>query len=133
VGLRQMAGEIGGASVLGTRCQIDIDADGWHSWRLTANNGRVIALGANTYSDDAACRAAFEALCENAEGLAGGVQHAAESNGWIWRLRDSDGGVQAVSARAYERHSTCQAAYDRFRLTLLGLGAAECVPWDDAT
>ncbi|MEW2519617.1 DUF1508 domain-containing protein [Actinacidiphila alni] len=124
---------MGGVGGAGTRCQIDIDENGWYSWRLTANNGRVIALGANTYSDDAVCRAAFEALCGQTGSLAGGVQHAAESNGWIWRLRDGDGRVQAVSARAYERHSTCQAAYDRFRVTLFGLGAAACVPWDDAS
>lgn len=133
MGLREMAGEIGGASVVGTRCQIDIDENGWHSWRLTANNGRVIALGATRYPDDGACRAAFAGLCRGAEELTGGVQHAAESNGWIWRLRDGEGRVQAVSARAYERHSTCQTAYERFRLTLLGLGAAESMPWGDAS
>lgn len=116
-----------------TRCQIDINEDGWFSWRLTANNGRVIALGARTYPDDARCMAAFAALCEQAEGLAGGVQHAAESNGWVWRLRGPDGQVHAVSGRAYERHSTCQSAYERFRLLLLGLGAARAVPWGDSS
>ncbi|SEF94543.1 hypothetical protein SAMN05216223_102561 [Actinacidiphila yanglinensis] len=121
-----------GVGGIGTRCQIDIGEDGWYSWRLTANNGRVIALGAVTHPDEKACRAAFEALCEAAASLLGGVQHAAESNGWIWRLRDADGEVRAVSSRAYERHSTCQAAYDRFRVLLLDLGAAPSVPWGDA-
>jgi uncharacterized protein YegP (UPF0339 family) len=130
-----MAADIGGLGVgaIGTRCQIDIGENGWHSWRLTANNGRVIALGSITYPDDKTCRAAFEALCEGAEGLLGGVQHAAESNGWIWRLRDADGRLQAESARAYERHSTCQAAYDRCRLLLLGFGEADVIPWGDAS
>ncbi|WUH95766.1 DUF1508 domain-containing protein [Streptomyces sp. NBC_00433] len=122
-----MSGEVGGASTkgTGTRCRIDVDEDGRFSWRLTANNGRVIALGARTYPDDAHCRAAFAVLCEQAAGLAGGVRHAAESNGWVWRLRGPDGQVHAVSARAYERHSTCQAALERFRVLLLGLGAAD--------
>lgn len=129
-----VSGEARGAGTggAGTRCQIDINEHGWVSWRLTANNGRVVALGARTYPDDDQCRAAFTVLCERAEGLAGGVQHAAESNGWVWRLRGPDGQVQAVSGRAYERHSTCQAAYERFRLLLLGLGAVDAVPWDDA-
>jgi uncharacterized protein YegP (UPF0339 family) len=130
-----MAGESGGGNgtAAGSRCQIDIGEDGWFSWRLTANNGRVIALGAEAFPDDHACRAAFQALFEDPAGLAGGVQHAAESNGWIWRLRDADGRVQAVSARAYERHSTCQAAYERFRVLLLGLRGADAVPWGDAS
>jgi uncharacterized protein YegP (UPF0339 family) len=129
-----MAGDIGGAGTrgAGTRCQVDINEHGWFSWRLTANNGRVIALGAQAYPADDTCKAAFEALCSRPEGLAGGVQHAAESNGWVWRLRGPDGQVQAVSARAYERHSTCQSAYERFRVLLLGLGAAEAVPWGDS-
>ncbi|WP_329135800.1 DUF1508 domain-containing protein [Streptomyces sp. NBC_01476] len=120
-----------GSGAVGSRCQIDIEENGWFAWRLTANNGRVIALGAETYPDDKSCRAAFEALCEESERLAGGVQHAAESNGWIWRLRDADGQVQAVSARAYERHSTCQAAYERFRVLLLGFREADALPWGD--
>ncbi|MFC4032792.1 hypothetical protein ACFO3J_15030 [Streptomyces polygonati] len=123
----------GGGGTVGSRCQIDISENGWFSWRLTANNGRVIALGGKAYPDDKACRAAFEALCEGQEGLAGGVQHAAESNGWIWRLRDAEGRVQAVSARAYERHSTCQAAYERFRVVLSGLRGTQAVPWGDVS
>jgi uncharacterized protein YegP (UPF0339 family) len=107
------------------------DDRGRYSWRLTANNGRVIALGAVAYPDDKACRVAFRELCAGQSRLAGGVQHAAETNGWIWRLRNADGRVQAESARAYERHSTCQAAYERFRMLLVGLGEAEAIPWDD--
>ncbi|MFG1808968.1 hypothetical protein [Streptomyces sp. NPDC049040] len=117
-----MSGE--SVSDASARCQVDVDEDGWFSWRLTANNGRVIALGTRTHRDDAACRAELSTLCEKAAGLTGGVQHAAESNGWIWRLRGPDGQVSAVSARAYERHSTCQAAYERFRVLLLKTGAA---------
>lgn len=126
-----MSGESAGSTT--TRCQIDINENGWFSWRLTANNGRVIALGARTFPDEKECRAAFTALCEQAAVLTGGVQHAAESNGWIWRLRGPDGQVSAVSARAYERHSTCQAAYERFRVLLQGLGTADTVPWGDSS
>lgn len=129
-----MSGDFEGASTsgrVGIRCQIDINEAGWFSWRLTANNGRVIALGARTFPDEESCKAAFRAMSAHAADVAGGVQHAAESNGWVWRMRGPDGQVQAVSARAYERHSTCQAAYDRFRVLLLGLGAAEVVRWGD--
>jgi uncharacterized protein YegP (UPF0339 family) len=115
----------------GTRCQIDIDESGRFSWRLTANNGRVIALGSNSYADEDACREALEKLGADPDSLVGGVQHAAESNGWIWRLRNADGQVQAVSARAYERHSTCQAAYERVRVLLAELHEARSASWDD--
>lgn len=128
-----MTGETTGAGAGGPRCQVDIDESGWYSWRLTANNGRVIALGATSYPDDTECRDAFRALCGSAPGLAGGVQHAAESNGWIWRLRDAGGRVQAESSRAYERYSTCQSAYERFRALLRALSEAQVVPWGDAS
>ncbi|WP_037912681.1 hypothetical protein [Actinacidiphila yeochonensis] len=128
-----MAREAGGIVVgsSGTRCHIDIDEDGWYAWRLTANNGRVIALGVGTYREDTQCRAAFEALCSDAGKLVGGVQHAAEANGWVWRARDAGGRTRAVSARAYERHSTCQAAYDRFRMLLGVLAETGIIPWGD--
>ncbi|MFI1097097.1 hypothetical protein [Streptomyces sp. NPDC020917] len=131
-----MAGEtgeaVGGGAALGTRCQIDIGESGRFSWRLTASNGRVIALGAIAYPDEAACREAFEGLCRQPELLTGGVQHAAETSGWVWRLRDGEGRVRAVSARAYERHSTCQAAYERFRVLLLALRETPASLWGDA-
>jgi len=127
-----MSGETSGIGAVGIRCQLDIHENGWYSWRVTANNGRVIALGAITYVDDKQCRAALRALCENVGDLTGGVQHAAESNGWVWRLRDPEGRLQAESARAYERHSTCQSAYERFRLLLSGLAELPSIPWGDA-
>jgi uncharacterized protein YegP (UPF0339 family) len=129
-----MAREAGGvvAGGAGIRCQVVIDEDGCYAWRLTANNGRVIALGADTYPQDTLCRAAFEALCGDAEKLVGGVQHAADANGWVWRARDTEGRVRAESARGYERHSTCQSAYDRFRLLLAALAETGTVPWGDA-
>jgi uncharacterized protein YegP (UPF0339 family) len=128
-----MAGEaVDGGAALGTRCQIDIGERRGFSWRLTASNGRVIALGAQSFPDEAACRAAFEGLCAAPELLTGGVQHAAETNGWVWRLRDGEGRVRAVSARAYERHSTCQAAYERFRVLLVALRDTPASLWGDA-
>ncbi|WP_143080608.1 YegP family protein [Actinacidiphila rubida] len=111
---------------------MDIGESGWFSWRLTASNGRVIALGAKSFPDEASCRAGFEGLCKEPEALSGGVQHASETNGWVWRLRDADGQVRAVSARAYERHSTCQAAYERFRVLLLALRETPASLWGDA-
>ncbi|MFF4135673.1 DUF1508 domain-containing protein [Streptomyces mirabilis] len=45
------------------------------------------------------------------------MHHTAEGGGWVWRLRDGNGGAVAVSSRAYERHSTCRAAYERFRFS----------------
>ncbi|MEC3996631.1 hypothetical protein VSR01_25235 [Actinacidiphila sp. DG2A-62] len=123
-----MAGETAGGAAGGTRCQVDMGEGGRFSWRLIASNGRVIALGANAYLDEATCREAFEELCARPGDLTGGVQHAAEANGWVWRLRDAAGAVRAVSARSYERHSTCQAAYERFRVLLPALGRAPMSP-----
>ncbi|MCX4971859.1 DUF1508 domain-containing protein [Streptomyces sp. NBC_00620] len=126
-----MAARQGGAAVPGTRCQIDIGADGSYLWRLTATNGRVIAVAAMTYRSYGECRTAFEQLCADVGELPGGVHHTSEGNGWVWRLRDRSGGAVAVSSRAYERHSTCQAAYDRFRALLSELGSGGLIPWDD--
>lgn len=126
-----MSARMGGAAAPGTRCQIDIGADGTYSWRLTATNGRVIAVAARTYRDYGECRAGFERMCANVGKLTGAVHHTSEGSGWVWRLRDPAGGTVAVSSRAYERHSTCQAAYERFRALLTGLASGAVIPWGD--
>lgn len=126
-----MSTRMGGAAVPGTRCQIDIGADGTYSWRLTATNGRVIAVAARTYRAYGDCRAGFERMCADVGKLAGAVHHTSEGSGWVWRLRDPVGGTVAVSSRAYERHSTCQAAYERFRALLAELGSGGVIPWGD--
>ncbi|MEH0576137.1 MULTISPECIES: hypothetical protein [Streptomyces] len=126
-----MSARMGGAAVPGTRCQIDIGADGTYSWRLTATNGRVIAVAARTYRDYGECRAGFERMCADVGKLTGAVHHTSEGSGWVWRLRDPVGGTVAVSSRAYERHSTCQAAYERFRALLTELGSGSATPWGD--
>lgn len=126
-----MATRNGGAAAPGTRCQIDIGADGTYSWRLTATNGRVIAVAARTYRDYGACRAAFERLCADVAELPGAVHHTSGGSGWVWRLRDRAGAAVAVSSRAYERHSTCQAAYERFRALLAELGSSEVIAWGE--
>ncbi|MFJ6634619.1 hypothetical protein ACIQMR_24990 [Streptomyces sp. NPDC091376] len=110
--------EGGRSAVSGTRCLIDIDARGAYGWRLIAQNGRVVAVSACTYEEHGACRDAFEVLCTRHADMVGGVQHAPEGNGWMWLLRDAEGTPTAVSGRAYERHSTCRSAYERFRALL---------------
>lgn len=127
-----MATRMGGAAAPGTRCHMDIGADGTYSWRLTATNGRVIAVAARAYRDYGECRAAFDRMCTGVGELPGAVHHTSEGSGWVWRLRDRTGGAVAVSARSYERHSTCQAAYDRFRVLLAALGSGGVMSWDDA-
>ncbi|MGW2044040.1 hypothetical protein ACWCPF_02490 [Streptomyces sp. NPDC001858] len=94
-------------------------------------NGRVIAVAARTYRDYGECRSAFERTCADVAKMTGAVHHTAEGSGWVWRLRDPVGGVVAVSSRAYERHSTCQSAYERFRALLAELGAGRVIPWGD--
>jgi hypothetical protein len=89
----------------------------------------VIAVAAHTYRDYGACRGAFERMCADVASFAGAVHHTSEGSGWVWRLRDPLGGAVAVSSRAYERHSTCQAAYERFRALLAELGAGGPIPW----
>nr|WTB33224.1 hypothetical protein OG781_30440 [Streptomyces sp. NBC_00830] len=88
-------------------------------------------MAARTYRDYGECRAAFERLCADVADLAGAVHHGSEGSGWVWRLRDRAGGTVAVSSRAYERHSTCPAAYERFRALLAELGSGGVIPWDD--
>lgn len=102
----------------GARCRIDVDADGAYSWRVVAQNGRVVAVSARPYGEYGHCRGAFETLIRDRAELAGAVQHTAGGNGWMWLLRDAAGGVVAVSARPYERHSTCRAAWQRFQALL---------------
>ncbi|MFJ4460547.1 hypothetical protein [Streptomyces sp. NPDC088928] len=115
-------GGSGRADAMGARCRIDIDTDGGYGWRLIAQNGRVVAVSALSYGEHGACRAAFEELCAGQQGLTGGVQHTPGGNGWMWLLRDRNGRATVVSARAYERHSTCRAAYERFRGLLAAMG-----------
>ncbi|MFJ6613190.1 hypothetical protein ACIQPT_23250 [Streptomyces sp. NPDC091289] len=115
----ERAGSAGAARV---RCRIDIDADGRYAWRMIAQNGRVVAVSAQAFPAYGDCRRAFDELRGNHHGQAGGVQHTPSGSGWIWLLREADGRATAVSARAYERHSTCRAAYQRFRGLLAGIG-----------
>lgn len=88
---------------------------------MIAQNGRVVAVSALSYGEHRECRTAFEQLCADRAGLVGGVQHTPGGNGWMWLLRDAEGRATAVSARAYERHSTCRSAYERFRALLAEL------------
>ncbi|MER7946063.1 hypothetical protein ABTY59_01565 [Streptomyces sp. NPDC096079] len=104
-----------GTGVSGTRCLVDVGADGRYGWRLVAQNGRVVARSGGCHDDHADCRAAFAALCAGHAAMTGGVQHTAGGNGWVWLLRDAEGRTAALSGRSYERHSTCRTAYDRFR------------------
>ncbi|MFC4499771.1 MULTISPECIES: hypothetical protein [Streptomyces] len=91
----------------------------------------MIAVAARKYRDYGECRGAFERMCGDVGELTGAVHHTSEGSGWVWRLRDPGGGAVAVSSRAYERHSTCQAAYDRFRALLADLGSGGVIPWGD--
>jgi uncharacterized protein YegP (UPF0339 family) len=109
---------------------MDMDTDGSCSWRLTASNGRVIAVAARSYGDHGECRAAFEQLCADIAELPGELHHSSEGTGWAWRLRDRSGQVAAVCSRTYERHSTCQTAYDRFRAILADVGPG--ILWGNA-
>ncbi|MGW1727725.1 hypothetical protein ACWCQK_33030 [Streptomyces sp. NPDC002306] len=88
-------------------------------------------MAARTYRDYGACRAAFERLCADVAELPGAVHHTSGGSGWVWRLRDRAGAAVAVSSRAYERHSTCQAAYERFRALLAELGSSEVIAWGE--
>lgn len=106
----------------GARCRIDVGADGGYEWRMVAQNGRVVAVSAGSHDGYGACLADFAEVCARAGELTGGVQHTLGGNGWMWVLRDAGGRTAVVSARAYERHSTCRAAYDRFRALLGELG-----------
>ncbi|MEV7564741.1 DUF1508 domain-containing protein [Streptomyces tanashiensis] len=111
--------------VSGTRCLVDMGADGRYGWRLVAQNGRVVARSGGCYDDHTRCREAFTALCTGHADMAGGVQHTAGGNGWVWLLRDAEGRTAALSGRSYERHSTCRTAYARFRALI----AAEGLRW----
>ncbi|MBP2584308.1 hypothetical protein J3A78_004786 [Streptomyces sp. PvR006] len=108
--------------VSGTRCLVDMGADGRYGWRLVAQNGRVVARSGVCYDDHARCREAFTALCAGHADMAGGVQHTAGGNGWVWLLRDAEGRTAALSGRSYERHSTCRTAYARFRALIAAEG-----------
>ncbi|MFE3514766.1 hypothetical protein [Streptomyces sp. NPDC059166] len=104
----------GGAGATGVRCRIDMDAEGRYGWRVIAQNGRAVAVSPRAFGAYADCRAAFDDLRKEFTGQTGVVQHTATGNGWVWLLRRADGRPTAISARAYERRSTCQAAFERF-------------------
>lgn len=114
----------------GVRCQTEVDTDGRYSWRIVAQNGRMVAESATAYGSYEQCRDAFDALCRQHDVLAGGVQHTAEANGWMWVVRDKDERRAIVSARSYQRYSTCRAAYNRFRELLRQLSDDGEMSWD---
>ncbi|MFD4028770.1 hypothetical protein ACFWRV_35445 [Streptomyces sp. NPDC058576] len=89
---------------------------------MIAQNGRVVAVSAQAFDAPGDCGRAFEELRDRHGEQTGAVQHTPSGNGWVWLLRKPNGDVTAVSARAYERHSTCRAAYDRFRSLLSEMG-----------
>ncbi|MFF0589407.1 hypothetical protein ACFYWD_25955 [Streptomyces sp. NPDC003781] len=101
----------------GLRCLIDIDGSGGFGWRLVAPNGRPVAVSLTSHDTHDGCRAAFVRLCERHEEVGGGVQHSPEGS-WVWAVWDRSGQHLAGSARAYERHATCRASYERFRAAL---------------
>ncbi|TDC74514.1 hypothetical protein [Streptomyces hainanensis] len=84
----------------------------------------MVAVSAESYPDHDGCRAAFDEVCRLAAELADTIQHTHDGAGWTWHARTSDGRRVARSARAYERHATCQSAAARFRLLLAGHVAA---------
>jgi uncharacterized protein YegP (UPF0339 family) len=116
-----MSGDRTGVTGAGAQCQISRSANGDYHWRMKAQNGRVVAVAAHGHARLSTCRAAFEDLRRRAADLNCVMLHAPEhGNGWFWSARDSDGRAVARSDRAYERYSTCQAAYERFAALLAG-------------
>lgn len=120
------------AGTTGTRCQIDIDAQGGYGWRLIASNGRAVAVAGVSFDSPARCRKAFADLCAGHARHSGGIQHRPGGGGWIWVLRDGAGTVVAASPRTYERHATCRSAYERFRAMLPVLRVREEAFWGNA-
>ncbi|MBB4793470.1 MULTISPECIES: hypothetical protein [Streptomyces] len=114
------------------RCQIDIDVRGRFGWRLVASNGRSLAVSATAHESHERCRAAFTAMCARHAMAGGGVQHTAEGGGWVWFVWDGGGRPVATSARAYERHATCRASYERFRALLAALDPAGPELWGES-
>jgi hypothetical protein len=115
------------------RCQIDRSADnGTYHWRLSTQNGRVVAVSGDCYPDYGRCLAAFEETCRSAGDLVGTVRHTDDGAGWTWQARDPGGRRLARSARAYERYATCQSAADRFRVLLAAFVAAGRPGWHAA-
>ncbi|WP_189130432.1 hypothetical protein [Wenjunlia tyrosinilytica] len=102
-----------------TRYRIDRLPNGAYQWRLTAQNGRVVAVSATSFAEFDACRDAFAGTRAEAEHLTVAVLHSTvRGGGWVWGARGSQGQLRAVSSRAYERHSTCRAAFERFQVLL---------------
>ncbi|MFJ5546584.1 hypothetical protein [Streptomyces sp. NPDC093225] len=115
-----------GAEPPRTRCTVDRTRGGAYQWRLTAQNGRVVAVSAVAHPDLDSCRRAFAGTRSEATALVGTVLHSTEpGGGWVWGARGGDGALRAVSSRAYQRHATCRAAFERFRLLLGELDAHE--------
>lgn len=118
------------AVAAGMRCQIDINGAGGFGWRLVAPNGRSVAVSLTSQDTHDRCRAAFVRLCAEHGEIGGGVQHSTEG-GWVWLAWDTAGRHVAGSARTYERHATCRAAYDRFRALLPELVGAGPELWGE--
>ncbi|MEV7418861.1 hypothetical protein [Streptomyces sp. NPDC089919] len=112
-----------------TRCVVDRVRGGAYQWRLTAQNGRVVAVSAALHPDAEAAARAYDLLLAGSAALTGTVLHAtAPGAGWVWGARGADGALQAVSFRSYQRYATCRAAFDRFRLLLRESTPAPAAP-----
>ncbi|MFC1404428.1 MULTISPECIES: hypothetical protein [Streptacidiphilus] len=96
--------------------------NGMYEWRLKAPNGRVVAVSpAHFRTAEEAVRACAELRDGGAEQLAR-ITHENEGIGWVWSVPGPYGRPLARSPRAYERYATCQNAFRKFMLLLIGPG-----------
>lgn len=117
-------GATGAAGVPGGkgRCVAEKSVNGMYEWRLKAPNGRVVAVSpAHFRTAEEAVRACAELRDGGAEQLAR-ITHENEGIGWVWSVPGPYGRPLARSPRAYERYATCQNAFRKFMLLLVGPG-----------
>jgi uncharacterized protein YegP (UPF0339 family) len=104
------AGEVGRRAIY----MAEEASNGRYVWRLTAPNGRTVAVSSPQYRTLEDAWRAFASLRGDVSGQLARITHVRQGVGWVWFIPGPQGQPLARSARAYERYASCQNAFRRF-------------------
>ncbi|SFC23580.1 hypothetical protein [Streptomyces aidingensis] len=100
-----------------------------YCWRLSTQNGRAIAVSAESFTSVEDCRSGVEAACRDAGELVTLIELSPGGSSFRWHARTADGRRIASAARSYARYSTCVVAGERFRRLLVSFLKAGLPGW----
>lgn len=99
----------------------------WLSWRLTGGNHRELGRSVSVFPSAVAVFGAIHRLREACESLQGIVAASPRDARWTWRV-SLDGGLVAISSRAYARNRECLYNLETFLAALPDADVSEAIP-----